>query len=183
MRVASYTVHTAYDFAGATGVGGWPDIEVDSTSVLGFLPYIPSIGMASGGEPIYLYDSKTDNPGSEGTVCAVYSESPNGGKRVALAFPLYFLTDESAIALVNYAKTLFGETAVTQVEGDIDNDGNVDISDLVYLVDYMFLGGPLPLSMNSGDVDASCRIDVGDLVYMAEYFFLGGPAPQVGCVE
>ena len=89
--MASYTVHTASDFAGATGVGGWPDIEVDSTSVLGFLPYIPSLGIATGGEPIYLYDSKTDDPSSEGTCCAVYYDSPSGGKRIVLAFRLPIL--------------------------------------------------------------------------------------------
>jgi hypothetical protein len=183
MRVAAYTVHTASDFAGATGVSGWPDIEVDTNGVLGFLPYIPSLGMATGGEPIYLYDSKTDDPGSEGTTCAIYYDSPSGGKRVVLAFPLYFLTDESAIALVNYAKNLFNESAVTEVEGDVDNNGRVDISDLVYIVDYMFLAGPPPVSMNAADVDASCRIDVADLVYLAEYMFLAGPAPLAGCVE
>ena len=139
--------------------------------------------MATGGEPIYLYDSKTDDPSSEGTVCAVYYDSPGGGKRIVLGFPLYFLTDASAIALVNYAKNLFGESAVTQVEGDADNNGKVDISDLVYIVDYMFLGGPPPFSLNAADVDGSCQIDVSDLVYFAEYMFLGGPAPLAGCVE
>jgi len=181
-RVATHTIHEAFDFAGAAGVGGWPDVEVDTTNVLGYLPYIPSLGMASGGEPIYLYDSKTDAPASEGTVCGVYYNSPNG-KCVVLAFPLIFLTDESAVALMTYAKNLFGEAATSEVDGDIDNSGRVDIGDLVYLVDYMFLQGPPPWSMNAADVDASCRIDISDVVYLIDYIFLGGPAPQPGCVE
>jgi len=181
-RVASYTVHEAFDFAGAAGVGGWPDIQVDTTAVLGYLPFIPTIGMASGGQPIYLYDSKTDDPASEGTVCGVYYDSPNG-KRVVLGFPLMFLTDESAVALMNYAKNLFGESASSEVNGDVDNSGHVDIGDLVYLVDYMFLQGPPPWTMNSADVDASCRVDISDLIYLIDYIFLSGPAPQAGCVE
>ncbi|MDH4035723.1 MAG: M28 family peptidase, partial [candidate division Zixibacteria bacterium] len=181
-RIASHSVHAEYDFAGATGVGGWPDIEVDTTELLGFLPFIPTLGLATGGQPIYLYDSKTDDPASEGNVCGVYYDGPNG-KRVVLAFPLMYITDESAIALMSYAKNLFGESVVLGEHGDIDNNGQIDIGDLVYLVDYMFLGGPPPPVMNSADVDASCQIDIADLIYVVVYFFDGGPLPLPGCVE
>lgn len=181
-RIASHTVHADFDFAGAAGVGGWPDIEIDRTSMLGLLPFIPTLGVAAGGEPIYLYDSETDDPASEGNVCGVFYDSPNG-KRVVLAFPLMYLTDESAAALITYAKILFGESTVAEVDGDVDHNGQIDIGDIVYMVDYMFQWGPPPPILNSADVDGTCLIDISDLLYLVDYVFLGGPAPLPGCVE
>jgi len=63
--------------------------------------------------------------------------------------------------------------------GDIDTNGDgPDISDLVYLVDWMFTGGPPPAVMDAADVDNSGgEIDISDLVYLVDYMFTGGPAP------
>ena len=65
--------------------------------------------------------------------------------------------------------------------GDINDDGgDPDISDLVYLVDYMFQGGPPPPLMWAADVDGSGGAfpDIADLVYLVDFMFLGGPAPN-----
>ncbi len=64
--------------------------------------------------------------------------------------------------------------------GDIDHSGDMDIADLVYLVNYMFQGGPAPVCDTEADVDGSTGLDIADLVYMVNYMFQGGPAP-VAC--
>ena len=75
------------------------------------------------------------------------------------------------------------------VRGNVDNDpgGVIDISDMVYLVDYMFTGGPLPPCLAQANVDGTDEftpgeetvedIDISDLVYIADYMFTGGPPP------
>ena len=67
------------------------------------------------------------------------------------------------------------------IRGDVDHSGvlPIDIGDLVYLVDYMFTGGPAPTCWDEGDVDGSgvVPIDIGDLVYLVDYMFTGGPTP------
>jgi hypothetical protein len=64
------------------------------------------------------------------------------------------------------------------VRGDIDHGGNgIDISDLVYMVDYMFTGGPPPLCVDEADIDGTGGIDISDLVYLVDYMFNGGPPP------
>ncbi len=65
------------------------------------------------------------------------------------------------------------------MRGDVNHDGapNIDISDLVYMVDYMFTGGPPPPCMEEGDIDASGGIDISDLVYLVDYAFNGGSLP------
>jgi len=66
--------------------------------------------------------------------------------------------------------------------GNIDGDpgDNVDISDLVFLVNYSFGGGAEPPCLEEADVDGSGGVDISDLVYMVNYSFGGGAAP-VGC--
>ncbi len=62
--------------------------------------------------------------------------------------------------------------------GDIDGSGEgPDISDLVFLVDYMFNAGPEPPIMWSADLDGSGGIDISDLVHLVDYMFTGGPPP------
>lgn len=69
------------------------------------------------------------------------------------------------------------------IPGDIDlSFTEVNIADLVYLVDYMFIDGPAPPVLNIADVDASCQIDIGDLVFLVDFMFNGGPPPVIGCV-
>ncbi|MDH4035796.1 MAG: hypothetical protein OEV80_18545, partial [candidate division Zixibacteria bacterium] len=63
--------------------------------------------------------------------------------------------------------------------GNVDNSPSetVDITDLVYMVDYMFSGGSPPPCMQEVDMDGSPGIDIGDLVYLVDYMFTGGPLP------
>ncbi len=63
--------------------------------------------------------------------------------------------------------------------GDANNDGHVDISDAVFLIAYIFSGGPAPNPLTRGDADCSGFIDISDVVYLIAYIFSGGPAP--GC--
>ena len=68
------------------------------------------------------------------------------------------------------------------IRGNVDNDSLdvIDISDLVYLVDYMFNGGPDPLCIEEADIDGSggsTPTDIADLVHLVDYMFNGGAAP------
>lgn len=67
------------------------------------------------------------------------------------------------------------------LRGDVNHDGAalIDIADLLYLIDYMFQGGPEPVCFDEGDIDASATVplDIGDLVYLIDYMFTGGPVP------
>ena len=64
---------------------------------------------------------------------------------------------------------------------DSDNSDIVDISDLVYLVDFMFNAGPTPLCTDEANVDADSGglIDISDLVTLVDFMFNGGPTPAI----
>jgi hypothetical protein len=62
--------------------------------------------------------------------------------------------------------------------GDANGDGIVDISDVVYLIEYIFQGGPAPVPVFwSGDVDCSRDIDISDCVWLLDWIFNGGAPP------
>lgn len=61
--------------------------------------------------------------------------------------------------------------------GDADGSGAIDIDDVVFLISYIFSGGPEPDRYESGDVDCTGAIDIDDVVYLIAYIFSGGPEP------
>jgi hypothetical protein len=65
--------------------------------------------------------------------------------------------------------------------GDVDGSDEVDIDDAVYLINYIFAGGPPPEPLQDGDVDCSDGIDIDDVVYIIGYIFSGGPEPCSEC--
>jgi hypothetical protein len=65
------------------------------------------------------------------------------------------------------------------IRGDVNMDTNVDIADVIYHLDYTFLGGPLPICMDAGDANDDGISDISDAIFLLYYFFLGGPGPWV----
>lgn len=65
------------------------------------------------------------------------------------------------------------------IRGNVDGDAGdkVNVSDLTYLVSYLFKGGPEPPCFEEGDVNGHGTINVSDLTYLVSYLFKGGPAP------
>jgi hypothetical protein len=63
--------------------------------------------------------------------------------------------------------------------GDANGDGEVNVMDALYMLNYLFRQGPPPVSFEAGD--ANCDEDHGalDVVYLLNYLFRGGPPP--GC--
>ena len=61
--------------------------------------------------------------------------------------------------------------------GDTNGDQEVTISDVVYLVNYLFKSGPAPDPIQAGDVNCDDNADIIDAVYIVNYLFKGGPPP------
>jgi len=67
------------------------------------------------------------------------------------------------------------------IAGDANADGSVTLPDIIYLVNYVFKGGPAPAPLARGDVNASCNVNLADIIYLVNYVFKGGPESQMGC--
>ena len=61
--------------------------------------------------------------------------------------------------------------------GDASGDGKVNVSDAVYIINYVFSGGNAPDPIESGDCDCSGSCNVSDAVFVINYVFSGGKTP------
>jgi hypothetical protein len=61
--------------------------------------------------------------------------------------------------------------------GDADNSGSIDISDVIYLINYLFRGGPAP-ALIAGDCNNDEEVTICDVVYLVNYLFREGPMPS-----
>jgi hypothetical protein len=81
-------------------------------------------------------------------------------------------------ALQNGALTCMSCCAGTRGNVNADEYDRCDIADLIYLVTYMFSGGPESDCFKEADIDASGSINVADLTFLVSYMFSGGFPPQ-----
>ncbi|MCJ7459531.1 MAG: FG-GAP-like repeat-containing protein [candidate division Zixibacteria bacterium] len=61
--------------------------------------------------------------------------------------------------------------------GDANADGKRTVSDVVYLINYLFKGGTFPQPLQAGDCNCDGKLTVSDVVYLINYLFKGGPSP------
>jgi len=80
-----------------------------------------------------------------------------------------------------YGQTMELKQIGIYLEGDVNPDGDVNLTDLIFLVNYVFKGEFPPYPKWAGDVDANCMINIADLIYMANQLFASGPSLKKGC--
>jgi hypothetical protein len=91
---------------------------------------------------------------------------------------IYFkATDDVGYTSADTCSTAWVFTYRTYLCGDANGDGKINIADAVYIVTYVFKGGPAPNPLESGDANCDGKINVGDAVYLVNYIFRGGPEP------
>ena len=72
-----------------------------------------------------------------------------------------------------------------EYRGDVEPlgnpDGDVDLGDLLFIVNYLYKGGPAPAPLSEGDVSCDGVVDLGDVLAMVSYLYKGGPV--LGCCD
>jgi hypothetical protein len=62
------------------------------------------------------------------------------------------------------------------VRGECNDDGGVDISDAVFILNWLFSGAAPPGCVASANTNGDETADLSDAVYLLTYLFMGGPA-------
>jgi hypothetical protein len=174
--------NASFDFIGAAGAAGWPDLETRTDNIFGgLLPSISIFETLPAAEVIYTYISNSSDPNFNGKPVGVLYDSGKG-KRIALSFPIYQLTEPSAEALMAKILTEFGLEPLA-AGGDANGDGLVNIKDIIFIICYVLKGGAAPEDLNVIDVNADCIINIEDIYFLINFVYLDGPVPKYGCVE
>jgi hypothetical protein len=160
----------AADFIGGSGLAGYPDVAVDSTKLLaglhGRMPYTDCL-LPGTAEPVLGYRSFSGDTFAGKPVAVRRLSEP--GRVVALGFPLYYLTDSTAVPLGRRALADLGEpygiaerrtpdasrasTSATVIRGSLNLTSAISnpTSDIVLLD----VSGRRVLSLGAGPNDVS----------------------------
>lgn len=77
----------------------------------------------------------------------------------------------------NY-KLMAGYVGATFVQrGDASGDGVINSADVIWLLNYLYKGGPEPIPLEAGDVNCDGVINSADVVYLLNYLYKNGPPP------
>jgi len=129
-------------------------------------------------------DGINELPSDTGAVLSIWLTCTGGlgGQSTPVIFTSYSsYTPLFSARRAEFTPELTDGAFIICVPGDVDANGlGPIIDDLIYLVDYMFNGGPPPPVPQQADVDGSGIIDIADLVYLVDYMFNFGPRPVCG---
>ena len=61
--------------------------------------------------------------------------------------------------------------------GDANNNGAINVLDVTYLINYLYKGGPKPITIAGGDANSSLSINVLDVTFLINFLYKGGIPP------
>jgi hypothetical protein len=116
-----------------------------------------------------------------GGVHGIISGTPTWNATYFFTFALADNSVPTMVDTIHSSMTITDPPPPTYVCGDADGSKDVDITDAVYLISFIFSGGAAPDPLLSGDSDCSGDVDISDVVYLIAYIFSGGSAPCAAC--
>ena len=75
--------------------------------------------------------------------------------------------------------TIVGGNPPLFVRGDANSDGQIDLSDAVRTLNFLFVGGERPPCLDAADFSDRGEVDISSAVATLNFLFLGGPEPAV----
>jgi serralysin len=140
----------------------------------------PSVVIETGGPFIVTYDgvqgqrfSSNGSPAGGEFLLSTATTGANFHPSIASFGPGQFVVCFTNNVRDGSADGVFGQRFGPR--GDVDGDGHVNVTDVFYLINSLFAGGPAP--PGPSDADSSGGVDVADVFFLINYLFAGGPAP------
>ena len=133
-----------------------------------------------GGET-YKYYPGIDDP-DDGTHTISYTAQPSwcavANDTLSGIAPATFGSEAISVIVADFchADTL-SFNVITYLCGDANSDGMVNVSDAVFVINYVFSGGGVPIPLAAGNTNCDENVNVSDAVYLINYVFSGGSAP------
>jgi len=87
---------------------------------------------------------------------------------------LFYVCHDAACTDIDVFET---NVVITSRTGDTNGDCSVNISDAVYIINYIFVNGPEPLPHEAGNVNCVGDVDVSDAVWLINFIFIPGSPP------
>jgi hypothetical protein len=177
----NYEKHCEWEF----NLLGEPEMPIWTDAPDSFAVTIPStIPMGTSSFSVHVEDADTPAPVNLAYVCLwkvneVYLRGYTDatGDITLSPSPSTEGTMYVTVSKHNYLPYQQGVNVTGYMIGDANGDRMIDITDIVYLMNYLFVGGPAPEPLATGDANCDGVVDDADVVYLINYLFTGGPLP------
>jgi hypothetical protein len=137
-----------------------PPVPIPPKTLLATLVYEILPGVKPGKTAL---ENRSRTYGSPNRISNVYSGRPGQA-------PIEPRLEDGAVAILGKFEPHF-------LRGDANGDLNVDISDVVWLLNYQFRGGPAPPCDDAADANDDGRLDISDAIFTLTFLFKRGPPP------
>ncbi len=114
------------------------------------------------------YDS---NPGK---YKGLFSWTPNSGQD-GIYSNVHFVASDGDLTDEEYIQITI--SADDYICGDANFDLSVNVSDAVWIINYVFEGGDPPIPLAAGEVNCDGGVNISDAVWIINYVFTGGFSP------
>ena len=88
-----------------------------------------------------------------------------------------FTAEVVDVAGSNMQKVFHLDVQQAYVCGDVNDDEEVNILDIVFLINYKYKDGPAPETFDAGDVNNDDNINILDIIFLINYKYKEGPEP------
>ncbi|MCK5125767.1 MAG: hypothetical protein KAR42_05890 [candidate division Zixibacteria bacterium] len=121
--------------------------------------------------------------GSTNIYLVNFSDPENPDTAIVFSYENDFYSSTTLQSGYLYAAGSRGLTVLkySSICGDMNGDGELNIGDPVYLIGWIFKGGPPPIDIEMADANCDGQVNIADAVYVINYIFRSGPAPCAGC--
>jgi len=182
------------DYGRTTLISPTFDMSAGSGEVIFKRWYCNNRGLAPYADAMYVYMSSNNGTNWMLIDIAGPEAEANGGWREFTINPATYLvlTDQMKLRIdvSDYNDASIVEAAIDDILvrrlvwtnpwicGDCNDDTEINILDIIFLINYKYKDGPEPEPFVSGDVNADGSINILDIVYLINYKYKEGPAPN-----
>src|SRR2546422_4901163 len=95
-----------------------------------------------------------------------------------------FLNSLALALLFSRSPVVLAQTSASFRRGDANADSRVDLSDSIFTLRFLFVGGTRPPCLDAADSNDDGYLDISDAVHTLIHLFAGGaelPAPGLAC--
>jgi hypothetical protein len=88
-----------------------------------------------------------------------------------------YITLDMMLQLMEDSTYNFNLQVGTYLSGDTNFDQQVNLGDAIYILNYLFKNGPIPVPFFSGDANCDDVVNMSDAIYLLNYLFRDGSPP------
>jgi hypothetical protein len=177
----NYEKHCEWEF----NLLGEPEMPIWTDEPDSFAVTCPSeVPLGASSFPVHVVDSTTQAPVNQAYVCLWKANEVYLTGYTNSSGDVTFSPGPSSEGILyvtvtqhNYLPFQQQVNVTGYMIGDANGDRKIDVTDIVYLMNYLFIGGPAPEPLETGDADCDGAVDDADVVYLINYLFTGGSAP------